>query len=348
MLYTKVDSKNYIGSRIDTVLLSLLQSYYKEKAEEQLYALSRDFVKSIVLDVVQVNGIVRKPSYKVREGDNIEVNYEEAESRVQQKIIVADNLNKIIPELGELEIVYEDKDLAVVNKAKGMVVHPAHGNSSGTLANYFRGYLESKGEYDVKLERGGIVHRLDKGVSGLMVLAKTRKSQLALKKQFEEHTVLKIYYAKCMKINDNDLINKIKVVNSGSLEGILKRLKSKYEEGEGIDLEDFTIIDGWIGRSNINRFQMEYVEEIIPSQGTFKSCRSGIVRLNEDEFTIVIRTGRMHQIRATLRYYGFVIEGDELYSSGNPTGSNQIALESKFIGFKNLEGEVITVSRKII
>lgn len=348
MSYIKVDSSKYIGLRIDKSLMSILKECYESSSVDYSDALSRDFVKGLVSSVVFVNGKVRKPSYKLKSSDSLEISFDISTALIKSKIERSDSINHIAPEKGELDIEFEDSDIVILNKAKGMVVHPAHGNTSGTLANYFRGYLESKGEYDIKLERAGIVHRLDKGVSGLMVLAKNRKAQLNLKRQFEEHEVLKIYHAKCSMISDSSALSKLKVVDEEEIDSIVENVKEKFIKGEGIDTSDFTLLEGHIGRSFKNRFQMEYFEEVVPAKGSYKKCRSAILRFNENQFIVLIRTGRMHQIRATLRYYGFVIHGDELYRNGDPVGSKKIDLESKALGIRDLSEELKVWSREII
>ncbi len=98
----------------------------------------------------------------------------------------------ILPQKGSLDIVFEDRYCLVVNKKAGVVVHPGSGNSENTLSNYVVWYLQNKGEYCRNIKRGGVVHRLDKGVSGLILFAKTLEAQQFFQKQFETQKVEKL------------------------------------------------------------------------------------------------------------------------------------------------------------
>ncbi len=212
-------------------------------------------------------------------------------------------------------IVQEDDDTLVINKPHGVVVHPGIGNDEGTIANYIKGYLGDS--FDPEVERAGIVHRLDKGVGGFMVIAKNRSSQLELKKQFEEHTVDKIYKA----IIDQEVESTIEASIEQFLEG--------FEEiGERVE--------GFIRRDPQNR-KRNIFEKV--KVGKAKSSLSFIVFTDVNEVLVKIETGRMHQIRASLKYLGYTIKGDDLYSKGKLGGSLNISLESVYLSFTDRNGK---------
>ena len=131
-----------------------------------------------------VNGMPAKSNYRVHPGDEIQVllpgEHEEF---------------KLVAEDIPLDIVYEDDDVIVVNKKAGMVVHPAHGNLTGTLVNALAFHLGDKSQFDKNDTRPGLVHRIDKNTSGLLVVAKNEKSKVHLAKQFFDHTVNRRYHA---------------------------------------------------------------------------------------------------------------------------------------------------------
>jgi 23S rRNA pseudouridine1911/1915/1917 synthase len=208
--------------------------------------------------------------------------------------------------------VEENSDYIVLKKPKGLVVHPGVGNESDTLANYIRGYLEAKGEFDESVERGGIVHRLDKGVSGLMVVAKSRESQLLLKDEFENHRVMKVYVAQIEVLQNLPIQRE---VPDGSVKG-----------------DSWYRAEGTVARDPSDRQKMRFRFGDLSSG---KKAISNICRLDDDHLAIKIETGRMHQIRATLREMGWGIIGDEKYGKG--TGDS-IHLESVLLGF-NFKGK---------
>ena len=177
------------------------------------------------------------------------------------------------------DIVYEDDDVIVVNKDQGMVVHPGHGNYSGTLVNALSFHFENLPDNSQNLDRPGLVHRIDKGTSGLLVVAKTEFAMAHLAKQFFNKTTEREYIA---------------------------LVWGDVEEEEGT-------IEGHIGRSAKNRMQMAVYPEgdvgkeaithykVIERLGyiTMVSCR--------------LETGRTHQIRAHFRYIGHTLFNDERY-----------------------------------
>ncbi|HEY5883865.1 MAG TPA: RluA family pseudouridine synthase [Pyrinomonadaceae bacterium] len=215
---------------------------------------------------VLVNGRSVKPSYKLRVGDEIEVELTPGPS------------SSFAPENIPLDVVYEDEHLVVVNKPAGLVVHPAAGINSGTLANalaYWFQQLPTGGG----TVRPGIVHRLDKDTSGLMVVAKTEQAHETLSDQFRARTVFKRYVA--------------------LVYGVVKQ-----QEGR---------IDQPLARDPRNRTRMA----VVP--GGREALSLYTVRRQYDVFTLVdveLKTGRTHQIRVHLASIRHPVVGDVLYSGG--------------------------------
>lgn len=218
---------------------------------------------------VFVNGKICSKSYKVKENDEIVINVPPARD---MGIIAQD-----IP----LDIYYEDDDLLVVNKPKGMVVHPANGNESGTLVNalmyHCKGSLSGiNGEI-----RPGIVHRIDKDTSGLLVVAKNDKAHEGLAAQFKEHSVTRVYNA----------------IVYGNL---------KDDEGD---------IDAPIGRHKTDRKKFCVTE--VNSKSAFTHYKV-LERLKG--FTLIecrLKTGRTHQIRVHMQSIGHPLAGDPVYGPKN-------------------------------
>jgi 23S rRNA pseudouridine1911/1915/1917 synthase len=310
----------YIGERIDKVILQIL-------TEEGL-SITRTLVQDN-MGGCTVNGKECKRSYKLKNEDILEIDIEYWK-RVVEKLDLSE---EILPQKKKLDIRYEDENLIVLFKPKGMVVHPGVGNRENTLSNFIRYYLEQKGQYDNLLDRSGIVHRLDKGVSGLLVVAKNKKTQEYLKEEFQKHSVIKIYYANVQR-------------NGNSKELGFKERESldikKYLEEIDIDKEpwkDWFKIEGYIGRSAKNRYKMEF--KTYEFNGS-KFARSWIL-YSKDELLVKIDTGRMHQIRATLEYLGLGIIGDSLYSKSDTKGNDNLALESVLLSFIKPDGSILTL-----
>lgn len=325
----KVKEKQ-IGKRLDIFLLEFL-----EKAGYEVF--SRNFLTNNWDGLVKVNGRDSKPSYKLKAQDNVVVNTEKVRN-------LKEGMRNSLELKGQhnenLEILFETEDFLIVEKAKGMVVHPGVGNREGTLANYVRGYLEQKGEFNKDLYRAGLVHRLDKGVSGLMVFAKNLPTQKHLQKQFENREVRKIYLA---DIEYKELRRGMKKFFANNF---LKK-KDIGEEIENLEESNFKFgkdwfkAQGYIRRSPKERVKMQFRRYM---GRTGKRAVSYIKVLNKEQLLVVIETGRMHQIRATLEYFGIGIKGDTLYGK-NKTSSmpEKIALESIFLSFKEPDGEVFTI-----
>ena len=298
-----------IDKRVDVLLSELL----KEKS------LTRTVIQEYLSQGCSVNNRVCKKSYRFKEGDVFTVDEEYWES-VKKGL---DKDTEIVPQRKELDIRYEDSDLMVLFKPKGLVVHPGVNNMENTLANYIRYYLESKGEYDELMNRSGIVHRLDKGVSGLMVVAKKKGTEEYLKKKFKKGEVIRIYLAELEKSTDiEQKFNPYKYIKELSIEVEPWKEWSKTE--------------GYIGRSTLNRYKMEFKRYKFPGS---KEALSYLFFVNKYAL-VKLETGRMHQIRATLEYLGYSIKGDNLYGMAKGDGSN-IMLEAVLLSFVKPDGERI-------
>jgi len=216
---------------------------------------------------IRVNGRQVRPSLKLKGGDSIFVDIPEP--------VAAEPLPEAIP----LEVLYEDTDLIVINKPAGMVVHPAAGNSSGTLVNALLGHCSDLSGIGGEL-RPGIVHRLDKGTSGVMVAAKNDFAHQALSAQFSVHSTKRIYQA---------LVYGSPPLDSGKLEGIIGRHPTERLRLSGTARH---------GKHAVTRWRV---------------CgRYGRIALVE----LRLETGRTHQIRVHMTEAGFPLVGDPLYPDG--------------------------------
>ncbi len=216
---------------------------------------------------ILVNDKKVKSSYKVKLDDIISVEIPEVKD------------TEIIPENIKLDILYEDEYIIVVNKAKGMVVHPANGNYTGTLVNALLYRCKDSLSGIGGEKRPGIVHRLDKDTSGVLIVAKCDKAHLNISEQIKSHKVKKTYIA--------------------LVKGIVK--------------DNEATIDMPIGRSKKDRKKMD-----IDKNGK-NAITHFIVMQRYQGYTLLkvnIETGRTHQIRVHLSTIGYPIIGDEVYSNG--------------------------------
>lgn len=246
---------------------------------------TRSYIKKLIVDgLVFVNGKTVKPSYKVKENDEVVVNIPEAE-----KI-------DVLPENIPLDILYEDDDIIVINKPQGMVVHPAPGNYSGTLVNALLYHCKNLSGINGIL-RPGIVHRLDKDTSGVMVVAKNDKAHISLSNQIKERSVFKKYVA--------------------IVEGVIKD-----EEGK---------IEALIGRHPVDRKKMAVIEDGRYALTLYKVLE----RFKENTLVeAAIKTGRTHQIRVHMAYIGHPVVGDPVYGFKKQKFKLEgQALHSRVLGF---------------
>ncbi|MFA7677931.1 MAG: RluA family pseudouridine synthase [Candidatus Dojkabacteria bacterium] len=317
-----------VGKRLDL----FLSEYLKGKGYS---VFSRAFLQENWGKLISVNNSFPKPSYRLKIDDKVVVNWEKIK-RLESSL---DRSENILGEEGDLDILFEEDSFLIVDKPKGIVIHPGIGNLSNTLANKVRGYLETKGEYEKDLKRAGLVHRLDKGVSGVMVFAKTSAMQENLQEQFESHRTKKIYLAqvryKQLTPDFQNLIpaEKLDIYNE------IERLESK----NFVFNSEWHKVEGYIGRSDRNRIKMLFKR--YKSKGARDSI-SYIKPISQDQLLISIETGRMHQIRATLEYMGIYIVGDTLYQkSKGKEIPDKIELRSIFLSFFDLNGEYFSICK---
>ena len=299
-----IDDKN-AEIRIDAFLSEVLNDK----------SISRNVLQKYIRYGCKVNGKVCKKSYRLKKDDIVEID-EKYWEKVKKEL---DLSYEIISQKAELDVRYEDKNFLVLYKPKGLVMHPGVGNKENTLANYVRYYLEEKGEYDNLVDRSGIVHRLDKGVSGLVVFAKNKRSQEFLKEEFKSRRVIKIYHAVLQE--DTNIVQGI------DLREYVKKMNIKLKPWE-----KWLKVEGYIGRDRTDRYKMEF-------RGyEFSGSKYALshVFFNGNEALIKIETGRMHQIRATLNYLGYHIKGDSLYGRGSRV---DIMLEAVLLSFFDMDGK---------
>ncbi len=264
------------GKRID----SFLREFFKDRN----LGLSRTSIQRLILEGKVISGNLNKikPHYKVRANEAI-------------KVIIEDKkTNKPLAENIPLEIIYEDKDLAIINKQPGLVVHPAPGNYEHTLVNALLYHFKNLS--DINPQRPGIVHRLDKETSGLLVIAKNNFSHLDLAGQFAKHAIQRRYIA----------------LVKGSME---------FDEH---------VIELPIGRDPVKRKNMSvgFGHKTKYAKTYYRTLKR---TKNFSLLELAPFTGRTHQLRVHLAFLGHPILGDTKYGKNNDY--KRLALHAKHIGF---------------
>lgn len=246
---------------------------------------SRSQVQTWINDgALTVNGATIKSNYKCKAGDTVDIEVPEA--------VELDVLAEDIP----LDIYYEDADVIVVNKPKGMVVHPANGHTTGTLVNALMFHCKDLSGINGVL-RPGIVHRIDKDTSGLLMVAKNDFAHEKLVNQLQEKTVTRKYKA---------LVHGVMPHNSGTIDAPIGRDKR--------DRQAMTVVDVG-GRNAVTHFDIiEKFEDY-----TLVECK--------------LETGRTHQIRVHMKFIGFPIAGDPKYGPRKTMDIGGQALHAGVLGF---------------
>ena len=231
-----------------------------------------DYSRNLILNLIKngdilVNDSKIKPSYKVRQGDKITINN------------VKTDTEDITPWDYPLDIVFEDDDIIIINKPSGMVVHPGNGNKDHTLVNALKSYTDKLSDMN-GVERLGIVHRIDKDTSGLIMVAKTNKAHEILGEYFKEHSIKREYIALLC----------------------------------GIFPHDTATIDAPIGRDEKNRLRMT----VTPNNSKKAITHLEVLKRYKAGYTLVkarLETGRTHQIRVHTKYIGYPVYNDPVYSN---------------------------------
>lgn len=264
-----------VGSRIDVFIAENIEEF------------SRSGVQRLIEEgLIKLNGSPVKANYKLREKDIIDVEVPEAKTV------------EILPENIPLDILYEDKDVIIVNKPQGMVVHPAPGHTSGTLVNALMHHCGDELSGINGEKRPGIVHRIDKDTSGVLMIAKNDVAHQSLAEQLAEHSITRKYNA---------------IVFNG------------FQEDEGT-------VDQPIGRNPLDRKKMA-----VTQKHSRRAVTHYRVLERMGNFTFIeaqLETGRTHQIRVHLTFIGHPLLGDTVYGpKKQPFHLEGQALHARVLGF---------------
>jgi 23S rRNA pseudouridine1911/1915/1917 synthase len=241
---------------------------------------------------ILLNGAPVKSHHTVAPGDSVDIT------------VPAPKVCEITAEKIPLDIVYEDKDLLIVNKVQEMVVHPAPGNFTGTLVNALLWHCKHKHLSGIGgVMKPGIVHRIDKGTSGLLIVAKNDKAHRALAQQFKDKTTKRIYHALVKGVVEHD---------NGIVELAIGRCKYDRKKMEVVEFDEDDECEN-AGKLAITQYRV--LERF--KEATLLELKLG--------------TGRTHQIRVHMAHIGHPIVGDEKYGSRAAIG--RPALHAKVIGF---------------
>lgn len=250
-----------------------------------------DFSRTKIQDMIKnnqvtVNGKIEKASYKVMNNDLIGIVIEESKAC------------EILPENIPLDIVYEDSDVIVINKPTGLIVHPSSGIYSGTLVNALLYHCKDLSGIN-GIQRPGIVHRIDKETSGLLMVAKNDKAHQSLSQQLQDHSVVRRYWA---------LVH-------------------------GVIPHDYGRIEAPIGRDQNDRKKM-----CCTDKNAKEAITNFKVIERFEKMTLVecrLETGRTHQIRVHMSYIGYPVYGDPQYGKRKDDVTNGQYLHAKILGFNH-------------
>ena len=250
----------------------------------ELETMSRSKVQNLIADgYVFVNGETIKANYKLEAGDKVEVFVPEPEA--------VDVEAEDIP----LDIIYEDKDIVLINKAQGMVVHPGAGNPNGTLVNALLFHIKDLSWINGEI-RPGIVHRLDKDTSGILIVAKNDEAHVNLSEQLQNRTVKRKYWA---------LVHGVLPHEHGTINAPIGR--------DPKDRQKFTVIKG--GKEAISHFRvLERIQKFSLME-------------------VSLETGRTHQIRVHLNYIDHPVAGDKIYGPKKSLEGNGQFLHARMLEF---------------
>ncbi|MBE9912738.1 RluA family pseudouridine synthase [Paenibacillus donghaensis] len=266
------------------------QAYAKERIDKYITESWEDEISRSQVQLwiasghVTVNGKAVKANYKLADGDRLEVTVPEP------------SIVEIVPENIPLDVAYEDRDVIVVNKPRGMVVHPAPGHSSGTLVNALMYHCKDLSGINGEL-RPGIVHRIDKDTSGLLMAAKNDKAHASLAAQLKDHSVTRKYVA-------------------------LVHGNVSHDQGT---------VDAPIGRDPQDRKMFTVTDKNSKHAVTHFAVleRFGDYTLLE----LQLETGRTHQIRVHMKFIGHPLVGDPVYGRSKGIKMDGQALHAKVLGF---------------